>query len=406
MSGGDSGLRIGYFDCFAGASGDMILASLFDAGLEEQTLGHVLADLGLEGMRLEIKSVLKNGVRAKSFAFRSTAGPRDEESGTFRAIAAMIEASGLTPHVKTRAIRAFDSLAEAEARIHGTAKADVHFHEVGSLDSIVDVVGSVAGIDALGIERVVSSPLALGAGVVRCEHGTLPSPAPATLEIARGLPVRGWALDGEMTTPTGAAILKACASSFGPLPEMVVSRVGYGAGSRNLEGMPNVLRLIVGDSVEEPEAQLEHDRVSIIETNIDDLNPQFFSHVMDDLFALGALDVWVDNILMKKGRPGFLLGVLAPGERVRALSEAVMLETTSSGVRISEVGRLKLPRRSVEVETRLGKIRAKVFRTKSGERCAPEYEDCLRVSRATGRPVAEVMEEVRRGFGLDGPDAG
>ena len=398
-------MKIGYFDCFAGASGDMILASLFDVGLERRTLERVLADLGLEGVSLEVKDVLKNGVRAKTFGFRSAAGPRDKESGTFRAIAALIEASGLSPYVKTRAIRAFESLAEAEAKVHRTAKADVHFHEVGSLDSIVDVVGSVAGIEALGIERVLSSPFALGTGTIQCEHGTLPSPAPATLEIAKGLPVRGWALDGEMTTPTGAAILKACASGFGPVPEMVVSAVGYGAGSRDLEGMPNVLRLITGESIES-ESPLDHDRVAIIETNIDDLNPQFFSHVMDDLFALGALDVWVDNILMKKGRPGFLLGVLAPREKVRALAEVVLTETTSSGVRISEVERLKLPRRSIEVETRFGKIKAKVFQTKSGERCAPEYDDCLRVSRATGRPVAEVMEDVRRGFAVKRTDAG
>jgi len=376
----------------------MIVAALFDAGLDERALVDGLRALGLEDIQIDITEVAKRGVRAKSFGFRASGGPK---TGTFEEIVAVIEASRLAAPVKSRAIRAFDFLAEAEGRIHGQPKAKVHFHEVGSLDSVVDVVGASIGLEALGIEHVVSSPLALGMGLVRCEHGTLPSPAPATLEIAKGLPVRGWAVEGELTTPTGAAILKASAAAFGPIPEMTVTAVGYGAGTRDLEGMANVMRLVVGEASGipgDPGAGREVDRVTLLQTNIDDMNPQFFSHIFDDLFAAGALDVWVESLVMKKGRPGFLLSVLAESQRVPALSDLVLRETTTSGVRLQDVARVKLPRRIVEVATRFGKIRAKVFTLERGERCAPEYEDCLQSARAHGAAVSEVMEETQSAF--------
>ena len=377
----------------------MIVAALFDAGLDELVFVDGLRALGLKDIELKITEVSKRGIRAKTFGFKASGGPK---TGTFLETVAVLQAASLAPAVKTRAIRTFDLLAEAEGRIHGRPKAEVHFHEVGSLDSVVDVVGASIGLDALGIERVISSPLALGMGLVRCEHGTLPSPAPATLEIARGLPVRGWAVEGELTTPTGAAILKASAAAFGPIPEMTVGAVGYGAGTRDLEGMANVMRLVVGEAAGiqgGTDGGREADRVTLIQTNIDDMNPQFFSHIYDDLFARGALDVWVQSLLMKKGRPGFLLSVLAESHRVPALTDLVLRETTTSGVRLQDVARVKLPRRIVEVTTSFGKIRAKVFTLERGERCAPEYEDCLRNARAHGATVSEVMEEVRHAFG-------
>jgi uncharacterized protein (TIGR00299 family) protein len=376
----------------------MIVAALFDSGLDERALVEGLRALGLKGIEINITEVARHGIRAKSFGFKASGGPK---TGTFEEIVAVLETSGLAAPVKSRAIRAFDFLAEAEGRIHGQPKAKVHFHEVGSLDSVVDVVAASIGLDALGIERVVSSPLALGMGLVRCEHGTLPSPAPATLEIARGLPVRGWAVEGELTTPTGAAILKASATAFGPIPEMTVAAVGYGAGTRDLEGLANVMRFVVGEAAGLPGGPgegREVDRVTLIQTNIDDMNPQFFSHIFDDLFARGALDVWVGSLLAKKGRPGFLLSVLAESQRVPALVDLVLRETTTSGVRLQDVARVKLPRRIVEVGTRFGKIRAKVFAVERGERCAPEYEDCLQSARAHGATVSEVMEEARNAF--------
>jgi hypothetical protein len=392
-----SGVRIGYFDCFAGASGDMILACLADVGLAPGVLEEALSSLGVDGIEFEIRDVVKKGIRAKAFTFRPTgkaAARSGQHKGTYKEIVAMLEAARLPGRVRARSLAAFDILAEAEAGIHGTDKAAVHFHEVGSLDSIVDVVGSCAAIEALGLERVSSSPLAVGMGTVECEHGILPSPAPATLEIARGLPVRGWRVEGEMTTPTGAAILKACASEFGPMPDMKVTAVGYGAGSRDLPGIANVMRVVVGEAGAAA-SFLEHDRVTLIETNIDDINPQFFSHIYDDLFAAGALDVWVENILMKKGRPGFLLSVLGPSETAGDLARLVLEGTTASGLRARDVDRLKLPRRVVEAVTRFGTVRAKVFSLASGSRCAPEYEDCVRAARQHGVAVGDVMEETR-----------
>ena len=396
--------RIGYFDCFAGASGDMILACLLDAGLKPDVLSGALASLGIEGLEFDVKDVLKHGVRATSFTFRAegkaSAWSR-EHRGTYKEIAALIEASKLSEPVRRRSLEAFDLLAGAEARIHGTDKASVHFHEVGSLDSIVDVVGAFAGIEALGLTRIVCSPLAMGTGIVQCEHGTLPSPAPATLEIAAGLPVRGVAVEGELTTPTAAAILKTCASGFGSMPGMILECVGYGAGTRDVPGLPNVMRLVIGKPRMEAPFELEHDRVAVIETNIDDINPQLFAQIYDDLFAEGALDVWVENILMKKGRPAFLLSVLAREEDAGALAGLVLARTTTSGVRLREVDRLKLPRRVVTAETRFGELRAKVFtlQSKAGPkpalRVAPEYDDCLRAAREHGVPVSEVIEETR-----------
>jgi uncharacterized protein (TIGR00299 family) protein len=399
-----SASRIGYFDCFAGASGDMILACLLDVGLRREVLAEALSSLGIDGIEFDVKDVLKKNVRAASFSFRAegkAAAWSRQHSGTFKEIVTLIEGSGLAASVRERALEAFDLLAGAEARIHGTDKASVHFHEVGSLDSIVDVIGSFAGIEALGLVQIICSPLAVGMGVVNCEHGTLPSPAPATLEIAAGLPVRGVAVDGELTTPTAAAILKTCASDFGPMPGMILDSVGYGAGTRDLPGVPNVMRLVVGKARPESPSALEHDRVSLIETNIDDINPQLFPQIYDDLFAGGALDVWVENILMKKGRPGFLLSVLARPEDAGALAGVVLARTTTSGVRLRDVDRLKLPRRIVTAETRFGTIRAKVFTLEpqaaqgSSVRCAPEYEDCLRAAREHRVAVSEVIEETK-----------
>jgi uncharacterized protein (TIGR00299 family) protein len=383
-------VNVGYFDCFAGASGDMILSSLFDVGFTQSELLAALAELKVDDVDIVVGEVMRSSVRAKFFSFtrRGTAEPR-----SFGQIVELIESSGLHRGVKDGSIRAFDVIAEAESRIHGVAKQDVHFHEVGSLDSIVDVVGSFAGIESLGIQKVVSSPLALGSGRVECAHGTLPVPAPATLEIVKGLPVRSWGLAGEMTTPTGAAILKTCASEFGPVPPMTVSGIGYGAGSRELQGVPNVLRLIVGEA-----RSARYDRVTLLETNIDDMNPELFSHIYDDLFSDGALDVWVTNILMKKGRPGFLLSVLAESHHVTRLADSILSGTTTSGVRLRQMDRIKLDRESVEVETKYGKVKAKVFTIDEEKRCAPEYEDCLRAARASGKGVAEVMEETRNAF--------
>jgi uncharacterized protein (TIGR00299 family) protein len=387
LKGREDELKLAYLDCFAGASGDMIVAGLIDLGVDLGRLAECVAGLGIGDVGMDVSEVLRKQVRAKAFSVKP---PPDAKHRTYRDIVEIIEKSSLVDAVKAKSIEAFDLLAEAEAGIHGLPKMEVHFHEVGGVDSIVDVVGAFFGLEELGIDRVVSSPLVLGSGSVNCEHGTLPVPAPATLRIVEGLPVRSWDVGTELTTPTGAAIIKTAASGFGSIPGMRVLRAGYGAGGRELERIPNIMRIVVGET-----SSHEFDEVQVIETNIDDMNPQFFSHLYDDLFAAGALDVWVANIMMKKGRPGFLLSVLAGKADVSRLVDIVLSGTTTSGVRLTAADRMKLPRESLDVETRFGQVRVKVFMLDSGPRFVPEYDDCLRVSRAGDVSLDRVMEEAR-----------
>jgi uncharacterized protein (TIGR00299 family) protein len=389
-------MRTAYFDCFAGASGDMILGCLFDLGFDKGDLERSIAGLGLKGVEIEASQVTRKVIRATGVEVRFS---KDQPQRTHKEIDAMIDASDLSDTVKTNSRKAFDILADAESRVHGMPREKVHFHEVGAVDSIVDIVGAFVGLEKLGIEDVISSPLALGTGSVECQHGTLPLPAPATMEIAAGLPVRGLHLTGEMTTPTGAAILKAAASAFGPIPAMKVEAIGYGAGSRDLKEIPNVLRLVMGEQGAAGEGGgIGFDRITLLETNIDDMNPEYFSHIYDDLFEAGALDVWVMPVLMKKGRPGFVLSVLADQAAVAALTQVILSETTTAGIRVTEIDRLKLEREIVEVETRFGKVKVKVFELGPGRRCAPEYEDCLRISREQSVSIDDVIEDARNAF--------
>ncbi len=387
-------MRIGYFDCFSGASGDMIVASLIDAGFDAKELEEHLEGLGLGKIRLQTECVMRGGIRARSFRFESSA---PKEPLTYKGVVELLETSKLSEAIKASSLKIFDLLASAEASVHGIAKEDVHFHEVGAIDSIVDIVAASVGLESLGLAQVISSPITLGMGSVECQHGTLPVPSPATLELVKGLPIRGWKVDSELTTPTGAAILKAFASYFGEIPPMEVKAVGYGAGTKEISGIPNILRFILGERLD-----YDKDRILVVETNIDDMNPEIFSHLIGDLIAMGALDAWVTSVMMKKGRPGFNLTVLAQPEKLSRIASHIFTETTTSGLRINEVSRYKLKRRIVEVETRFGKIKAKVFDTGKGQRCMPEYEDCLRVARTTGLPVREIIEDVKNAFRIMG----
>jgi hypothetical protein len=384
-------LRIGHFDCFAGASGDMILACLFDLGLKEEAFLEGLSSLKIGKVAVEVSDVMRGQVRAKAFRVMQDSDPQPRR---YREIVGAIHASSLSGWIKQRSFHTFEVLAEAESHIHGIPVDEVHFHEVGAVDSIVDVVGSFLGLELLGIQQVTSSPLTLGSGSVQCEHGTLPVPAPATLQIARGLPVRSWPIESELTTPTGAAILRIAASQFGPIPAMKATAVGYGAGFRDLTEIPNIMRFLVGET-----SDYGFDRVALVETNIDDMNPQFFSHLYDDLFESGALDVWVSSVVMKKGRPGFVLSVLVEPPSASKVIDLVLSGTTTSGVRLTSADRVKLHREIVEVRTKYGTVKAKVFKLDSGLRCVPEYEDCLRISRTKGVSIQEVMDETRNAFG-------
>lgn len=368
----------------------MIVACLIDAGVDAAVIEQELDRLGIGRIRIHTRDVKRGGIRARTFVFdSSTPG----ESLNYAQIIRLLEESNLTSEVKQRSLDIFDLLASVEANVHGTAKEEVHFHEVGAIDSIVDIVGASAGIESLCLDEIVCSPIALGTGSIQCQHGTLPVPSPATLELVKGLEVRGWKIDSELSTPTGVAILKVFASYFGEIPSMEVKAIGYGAGTKELAEIPNVMRFILGEKI-----SYEKDRAVIIETNIDDMNPEMFSHLIEDLIGIGALDAWVTNIMMKKGRPAFNLAVLAEAGKVQEITRYIFAETTTSGVRMNEVGRYKLKRRIVEIETRFGRIRAKVLETPAGEKCMPEYDDCLKAARTEGLPVTEIIEEVKYVF--------
>ena len=380
----------------------MILGALIDAGLGLDALRDALAKLHLAGYTLAAEKVTRAGISGTKLhvnidAEQEHRHDRDQERGRhLPEILKLIEDSTLAPDVRFKASEVFRRLAAAEGAVHGKPPEHVHFHEVGAVDSIVDVVGSVAGLHLLGVERVHSSALRTGTGTVRCAHGELPVPAPATAHLLRGLPVIQTDVEAELTTPTGAAILATLAQTFGPMPSCRVAAIGYGAGSRDIPARPNLLRIFIGDTTD---GGFETDVVDVIEANIDDMSPEFFGGISDRLFAAGALDVFVVPIQMKKGRPGFLISAIAPPDRSAAVQQVFFRETTTFGVRIFEARRRKLPRVQREVSTRFGTIRMKIG-TIDGEivRAKPEHDDCARIAAEHGVPFAEVYEAAMKAF--------
>jgi len=381
---------IGYLDCFAGISGNMLLGALIHAGVEVDTLKAELDKLGLGGWRLEIGSVCRSGIDG---ALAQVVARRDQPQRKLGDIEQMIAAADLSGRAKERSIAVFRRLAEAEGKVHNIPPQQVGFHEVGAVDSIVDVVGSVVGLDLLGVETLYASPLPLGRGFVEAEHGRLPLPAPATVEVLRGVPTYGVDLEAELVTPTGAALAATLVGGFGPIPAMSISAVGYGAGTREFPS-PNLLRLLVGEST--PAAPGERDRVVVIETNIDDMNPEFYSDVIERLFEAGALDAFLTPATMKRGRPATVVTVLTRPESVGAVTYALFRGTTTFGLRISEVERRCLARESVEVETAYGRVRVKIGRL-GGDlvTAAPEFADCQERARERGVAVRVVYEAAK-----------
>ena len=378
-------MKIAYFDCIAGASGDMILGALLDAGLPEMTLREGLAALHLDDFDLQPRRVSKNGFSATKVEVLVA---DDVPARHLPEIEAIVDESDLALAIKDQARDIFRRLGEVEAGIHGTTLDQVHLHELGGVDTIVDVVGALVGLDALSIERVYASPLPMGRGFVQGAHGAIPLPAPATLALLEGVPVTGSDLEVELVTPTGAALLSALAFSFGPMPSMTLTAIGYGAGGRDLP-IPNVLRLVVGDQAASNKDNTE--TLALLETNIDDLNPEIYDYVMARLFDAGALDVFLSSIQMKKNRPATLVRALCRPDDSDGLMAILFAETSTLGVRQHLVTRHCLERTVHTVETAYGPVRVKLATWGANQaKAAPEYEDCRRLAAAKDIPLREV----------------
>ncbi|HUS58280.1 MAG TPA: nickel pincer cofactor biosynthesis protein LarC [Planctomycetota bacterium] len=392
-------IKIAYFDCFSGASGDMILGALVDAGLRVDDLRAELARLPLTGYSLSAEKVSRAGIAATKVNV-IVEHHHDHGHGHhgrhLPEILELIGGSSLPERVKRDASAVFERLAAAEGEVHGKPPDEIHFHEVGAVDSIVDIVGVAAGLHLLGVEHVYSSAIRTGTGTVKCAHGELPVPAPATARLIRGLPVVQTEIEAELTTPSGAAILATLAQAFGPMPACTIDAVGYGAGTREIAGRPNVLRVFIAQMAA---GVFEADIVEVVEANLDDMSPEFFGGIFERLFAAGALDVSVIPVLMKKGRPGFLLSVIAPAGGAAGVEQILFRETTTFGVRIFEARRKKLAREHREVQTPFGSVRLKIG-TLAGKivRAKPEHDDCVRLAEAANAAFIDVHDAALKAF--------
>jgi pyridinium-3,5-bisthiocarboxylic acid mononucleotide nickel chelatase len=393
-------MKLAYLDCASGASGDMILGALVDAGVEIDLLNQTAASLGLSGCHLAAEPVRRGGFRG--IQVRVDVGSA-QPVRHLAEILDLVAQSGLSERAKARVERIFRRLGEAEAKVHGIPLEEVHFHELGAVDTIVDVAGAVVGFERLGVERIVASPLPVGAGRIEMVHGAVSVPAPAVAELLRGVPLAESKVEAELTTPTGAAILTTLAERFGPLPAMTIERIGCGAGGRELAEQPNLLRLIIGEAAEAAQVSgspgVEADEVMLLETNIDNASGEAIGHAIDQLWRSGALDVWTTPIAMKKNRPGVLLSALCRPEDAGRLETIVFEETPTLGVRCRPVRRHILPRESHEVTTPWGTVRGKVRRLPDGsERFSPEYESCREVAERCGVSLEEIQKAAREAF--------
>ena len=386
-------MKIAYFDCIAGASGDMLLGALLDAGLEEATLRHRLALLHLDDFDFQVRRVDKHGFSAIKV---DVLVKDDVPTRHLPDIEAIVNGSDLPSSIKTQATAIFRRLGAVEAKIHGTTLNEVHLHELGGVDTIVDVVGMLCGLEELGIGQIMVSPLPMGRGFVRGAHGRIPLPAPATLALLKDTPIVGVDIDMELVTPTGAVLLSTLATGFGPIPAMTLKAIGYGAGGRDLE-IPNLVRVLIGEASAGNHAVVE--TLTILETNIDDLNPEIYDYTISRLFDAGALDVTLSPLQMKKNRPATLLRVLCPSGHSETLKAILFVETSTLGIREQTVTRHSLPRTIQTVETPYGPVRMKVATLSDGSiKAAPEYEDCRRLAKETGLSLRHIYQAAQDTF--------
>lgn len=401
-------MKVLYFDCFAGASGNMILGALLALGVDEKELVGQIKLLDVSDFSVEFSTVDKSGISA---VYADVKVPHEHAHRHLRDIEKIINDSRLSETVKERAVKIFNKLAGAEAKVHGTDIEKIHFHEVGAMDAIVDVVGACVGFEMLGIERFFCSKIHVGSGFVKMAHGKFPVPPPAVAELLKGAPIYSTEIEGELITPTGAAIISAVCEEFGRIPEMKIERAAYGAGTRDYEDFPNVLRLIVGE-VQSPKFKVQSfnetddrqsttDNLILLETNLDDVSPQILGFVMERAFDLGALDCWFTPIQMKKNRPATLVSILCNAEKKEILTELLYTETTTLGVRISRVERNCLPREMENVETEFGAVAVKIARY-NGKivNAKPEYEQIRQIalqSKKSFREIERIVTEKLKG---------
>jgi uncharacterized protein (TIGR00299 family) protein len=392
-------MKLAYFDCFSGISGDMTLGALVDAGCSADLLRAGLKSLQVPGWTLTTEKVWKNGMAATFVRVQT------EDQQKHRSLSNILEIlnnSNLAPPVRERASRIFQKLGEAEAHVHDAPLEKVHFHEVGAVDAIVDIVGSCIGFHALGIERFACSPLNVGGGTAKMAHGVLPVPAPATARLLQGAPTFSNGVQRELVTPTGAAIVTTLCDSFGPQPPMTVSAIGYGAGTADLEGQPNVVRIMIGESADKVSSAADEE-ISIIEANLDDMNPQIYGYVLEKALSAGALDVYTTALQMKKSRPGTLLTILCRPEDTDTLMSLIFAETTTFGVRTHRAQRRALPREWVNVATSYGPVRIKLSRSNGHIlHVTPEYDDCRKLAVENQVPLQQVISEALRTYQTGG----
>lgn len=397
-------MRVAYLDCFSGISGDMTLGALIDAGVPLSAIQEGIDSLQLPSCQLRTTEVKKNGFRATHL---QVLYQPEHAHRHLHHIVEMIERSSLSARQQQLATQIFTRLGEAEAKVHGTTIEKVHFHEVGAIDSIADIVGAAIGWDLLEVDRICCAPIPTGTGTVKIAHGTVSVPAPATAELLAGIPLASCSVPAELTTPTGAAIAATLVDQFGPLPPMQIETIGYGAGTRDLEDRPNVLRLMVGQ-VADPAlaAPIERDQVRILETNLDDVPGEWIAYCKERLLEAGALDVFTTPIQMKKNRPGVTLSVLCAEDRVAKLEEIIFTETGSLGIRGWTAARHILPRQSQRVATAWGMVEGKVGRLPD-ERVvfAPEYESCRQLAAASGQPLRDIYRAAHAAFDLSREEA-
>jgi uncharacterized protein (TIGR00299 family) protein len=388
-------MKLAYFDCFSGISGDMTLGALVDAGCPVERLREELGGLAVAGWELTAEKVWKNGMAATHVKVRTEDQIKHRSLST---ILEILEKARLGAGVKERASGIFLRLGEAEASVHDVPIEKIHFHEVGAVDAIVDIVGACVGFAALGIEKFACSALNVGGGTAKMAHGILPVPAPATAKLLTGKPTYSNGVQKELVTPTGAAIVATLCEEFGPQPAMSVGAIGYGAGTADLEGQPNVVRLMIGEGAEKTVAGFDEE-IAVIEANLDDMNPQIYGYFLEKALAAGALDVYTTALQMKKNRPGVLLTVLCKPGDTQKLMGMIFAETTTFGARTYRAARKVLPREWVKVATSYGEVRVKVSRVNGRVlHVAPEFEDCKRVAEEKGVPLQNVIAEAMRSY--------